>query len=207
MSQPNVLILNAHPGKGRLAHALAEAYADGARLGGAQAQVVALADLRFDPSLHDGFEGSQPLEPDLLAMKAAIESSRHLTIVTPLWWGADPALLKGFIDRVFLPRWAFRYKPNGFPEGLLAGRSARIIRTMDSPGVWYRFVLWRSADTALGRATLRFCGFGPVHHTRVTSVRTLKAPAFQRAIEGARRDGLSDARALVRGSRTTPSAP
>lgn len=173
-------------------------YREVGRGGDGSTPMCSSADLTFDPTLHGGFEDPQPLEPDLLRMKSAIEEARHLTIVTPLWWGADPAVLKGVIGRLFLPHWAFRYKPDGFPEGLLAGRSARIIRTMDSPGFWYRFVLGRAADTVLERATLRFCGFAPVRHTRVTSVRTLKQPALEKVIAGAHEDGRADARKLLR---------
>ena len=49
-------------------------------------------------------------------------------------WGTMPALLKGFLDRVLLPGFAFRHAENarGY-EGLLGGRSAHLITTMDTP--------------------------------------------------------------------------
>lgn len=102
--------------------------------------VLALRDLRFDPILHLGYHGQQPLEPDLHEAQEAIAAARRPVVVTPIWWGSMPALLKGFFDRVLERGWAFRYLPNGMPEGLLAGRSARVIMTTDSPGYYLRFV-------------------------------------------------------------------
>ncbi|MGK3963877.1 hypothetical protein WMF38_06825 [Sorangium sp. So ce118] len=50
-------------------------------------------------------------------------------------------------------------------EGLLAGRSARVVTTMDSPSWWYRFWHRRSVHASFVNATLRFVGFGPVRET------------------------------------------
>ena len=49
--------------------------------------------------------------------------------------GVDPKeLLKGFVDRVFLPGFAFKYRPGkAFPAQLLKGRTAQLLVTMDTP--------------------------------------------------------------------------
>jgi NAD(P)H dehydrogenase (quinone) len=174
-SKPNILIINGHParptpGHQRLAHSVANAYAEGARAQGACVRIINLTELSFDPILHAGYEGEQPLEPDLRMSQRAIEACDHLVIVTPMWWGTDPALLRGFVDRTMERGWAFRYSEKGIPQGLLAGRTARVIRTMDSPGWWYRLILRRPADAPLERATLRFCGFRRVKSTKLYSI-------------------------------------
>ena len=65
----------------------------------------------------------QPLEPDLEAAAAAITAAHHVAWFFPCWWNAPPALVKGFIDRVFTPGFAFRYTAeSALPQKLLAGR-------------------------------------------------------------------------------------
>lgn len=153
-----ILIVLGHPSATSFCAALAEAYAAAAAQAGAEVRWVRLGEMQFDPVLRHGFAKEQPLEPDLQEAKEAIAWCEHLVIVTPLWWGASPALLKGFIDRVFLPGWAFTYN-KGMPVKLLKGRSAQVIVSMDSPSLWYRLFHRSSLESILGRATLGFCGF------------------------------------------------
>lgn len=61
--------------------------------------------------LHEGRE-VQPLEPDLAGAQEAVSWSDQVVFVDPNWWGSMPALLKGFIDRVFLPGYAFKDRAN-----------------------------------------------------------------------------------------------
>ncbi len=51
-------------------------------------------------------------------------------------------LLKGLLDRILLPGFAFRYhRANPFWDKLLSGRSADVIVTMDTPP-WYLRLLY-----------------------------------------------------------------
>ncbi len=168
---PKLLVIDAHPNPQSLCSALAARYAEGARRAGVDVAVLALRDLRFDLVLHQGYRGEQALEPDLRRARAAIEACDHLCVVTPLWWGSVPALLKGFVDRLFERGWAYRYQPNGRPLGLLAGRSARVLLSTDSPGWYLRLLQGDPTVKQLVRSTLRFCGFKPVRVTRFGPVR------------------------------------
>ncbi|WP_438016280.1 NAD(P)H-dependent oxidoreductase [Sorangium sp. So ce315] len=160
------LVIQGHPAPDSLSDALARAYASGLERGGARVEHLALRSLDFDPHLRAGFSGRQELEPDLLRAQAAIERSSHVAWFFPTWWAGPPALIKGFVDRTFLPGWSFAYrKRSPLPEGLLAGRSARVVTTMDSPSWWYRFWHRRSVHASFVNATLRFVGFGPVRET------------------------------------------
>jgi len=126
-------------------------------------QAVAIRDLQFDLVLRGGYSGSRALEPDLVEQQRLLQWCEHLVIVSPNWWWSAPALLKGYIDRVFVPEFAMRYRDR-FPyvEPLLRGRSARVIYTQNAPrlaGVLFRgdlFWQW------IRRAVLRHCGFSPV---------------------------------------------
>lgn len=190
-----ILVIEAHPTAGSYGQALAEAYAEGARSGGAEVDRLVLGELEFDPVLWGGHRGEQALEPDLVAAQRAIEQADHLVFEFPVWWGNLPALLKGFIDRTFLPGWAFRnVEGQALPDGLLAGRTARLLATMDSPWWWYWFKHGRAAHRAMGAATLNYVGIRSVSETTVYGLRTLSAETRSRWLEVARAAGVSDAR-------------
>jgi putative NADPH-quinone reductase len=129
-----VLILNAHPDEGSLCDAVAAAYVEGARPAGHDIRYIALRELRFDLVLRGGFHSTKPVELDIAQQQDSIRWCEHLVIVSPNWWWSAPALLKGYIDRVFLPGFAMRYHAR-FPyvEPLLRGRSARVLYTQNSP--------------------------------------------------------------------------
>lgn len=196
------LIISGHPNGGSLNGALARAYADGAAEAGAEVELLELASLSFDPVLrprgpHSGAEAiasRQAFEPDLAAAQHAIERANHLVFVFPVWWGGLPALLKGFIDRVFLPGWAYKQAPGGMPEKLLKGRTARVVMTMDAPG-WYDGLVYKhSAKRAIVNATLRYCGFGRVRATTFTKIGTRSPEQLQAMVKKARLIGAKDAR-------------
>lgn len=158
-----LLVVLGHPSSNSLCAALAHAYADAARHAGAEVRLLALGDLAFDPVLHHGYQRIQPLEPDLQAAQADVAWAQHLVWVYPIWWGGLPALLKGFLDRVFLPGFAFRYRPNSaLWDRLLAGRSAELLVTMDSPPWYYRWVQREPGHRQMKKTILEFSGIRPV---------------------------------------------
>ncbi len=80
----SVLLIDGHPNPESLCSALAARYAQGARSAGASVEVLALRELRFDPVLHLGYRGEQPLEPDLQQAQQRIRAASHVCLVTPL---------------------------------------------------------------------------------------------------------------------------
>ena len=107
MSQ-RILVILGHPSTDSFCSALAQTYIHAAKTAGHDVRVLRLGDLRFDPILHHGYTQVQTLEPDLLSAQDDILWAEHLTWVFPVWWGGIPALMKGFIDRVFLAGFAFK---------------------------------------------------------------------------------------------------
>lgn len=176
-----ILIVLGHPRSDSLCGALTQRYADGAAAAGHTVRMMRLADLRFDPILHGGYQGSQPLEPDLQAAREAITWADHLVFAYPIWWGAMPALLKGFIDRVFLPGFAFKYREGSpFWDRLLSGRSAELLVTMDSPPWYYWLVNRMPGHHQMRRTILAFSGIKPVRIHSFGSVKT-STPARREA--------------------------
>lgn len=139
-----ILIINGHPDSESFCADLAISYKNGAELAKANCKLVNLTDLQYDLNLHKGYRERTDLEPDLLQIQKYILQADHLVFVYPTWWGTYPALLKGFIDRVFLPKYAFKYRENSLLwDKLLKGRSARLIVTMDTPK-WYYSLIYKS---------------------------------------------------------------
>lgn len=162
----NILVINAHPDQLSFCKALSEAYQEGAINNSHRCEIVNLRDLKFNPILNAGYRIPTDLEPDLLEVREKIKKADHLVFVYPNWWGTFPALLKGFIDRVFLPGFAFKYHDNSIRwDKLLKGKSARIIVTMDTPVWYYRFGFRSPGHNAMRLCLLKFCGIRPVGST------------------------------------------
>lgn len=188
----DILVILGHPDTNSYCAALADAYVRGARAAGAQVKLVKLAELDFDPVLHHGYNEIQELEPDLQEMQREISAARHVVWVYPMWWVGAPALLKGFVDRTFLPGWAFKYEGHALPTKLLTGRSARVIMTMDSPNWWYMLGYRRAATHSFHNGTLGFSGFAPVKSTNVQGVQAMSPAQRGAQLERVRGQGEAD---------------
>lgn len=172
MKKKNILVINGHPDKESYCSALAKSYYDGAISSGADCKLIHLSDLKFDPILHNGYRVVMELERDLVQMQLNILEADHLVFVYPTWWGTFPALLKGFIDRVFLPKFAFQFRNGSIQwDKLLKGKSARLIVTMDTPIWYYRLVYKSPGHNAMKKGVLKFCGISPV---KVSSIGIVK---------------------------------
>ena len=166
-----VLVIVGHPRPASFCAALAAAYAEGAALAGAEVERLDLSQLVFDPDVHPVSPRDQPLEPDLERARAAIARADHLVFVHPGWWGVGPARLRGLLDRVLLPGFAFRERPDGRYEGLLGPRTAHLVMTLDMPPWVYRLVYRAPGVAAMKRSALGFCG---VETTRVALLGPVK---------------------------------
>jgi len=172
----SIVILLGHPDRDSLCGALAERYQHAALAAGHAVQLFALGEIDFDPILRHGYRQIQPLEPGLEQINAAIAGCEHLVLVYPTWWGGMPALLKGFFDRAFLPGVAFRYRADSvWWDRLLAGRSARVITTLDTPPWYYRWIYRMPGHQQIRRTILEFCGIRPVKISGFGPVRSASA--------------------------------
>jgi putative NADPH-quinone reductase len=136
-----IAIIQGHPDPAghHLLHALADAYAEGAKAGGHEVRSIEVAALDF-PLLRtqEEFE-TGALPPALVGPCGDLRWAEHWVFLFPLWHGTMPALLKGFLEHVFRPGFAMDIRESGLPRKLLAGRSARIVVTMGMPVLVYRW--------------------------------------------------------------------
>lgn len=174
-----VLLINGHPDPESFNYALAEAYETGAASAEVSISRIDLAALDFDPILRYGYRQRTELEPDLLDAIEQLKQADHIVWIFPIWWYGLPALMKGFIDRTFLPGITFQYiEGKSLPQQLLTGKSARLIITADTPR-WYDFlVMKRPAIHQFKQGTLQFCGIKPVKVTYIAPIRQ-STPAFR----------------------------
>ncbi|MFO1286609.1 MAG: NAD(P)H-dependent oxidoreductase [Rubrivivax sp.] len=179
-----VLLLQAHPDAGRphLLTTLAAAYGEGAQGAGHSVRRIDVAALDFPllKSAEDWNQGETP--SSLLPAQEAIAWAEHVVLFFPLWLGDMPALLKGFLEQVARPGFAFRKDggANPFAHKALTGRSARVVVTMGMPALVYRWYFRAHSVKNLERNILGFVGFAPVHETLIGGVDQLGATGVER---------------------------
>jgi putative NADPH-quinone reductase len=188
-----ILIINGHPDKESFNFALAESYKKGAMASGAEVKDIHIRDLNFNPNLQFGYRKRTALEPDLMDVQEKIKWAEHLVWIYPVWWGSVPAIMKGFIDRVFLPGFAFQKRKNSvWWDKLLKNKSARIISTLDQPPWYYWLVYQQPSYHAMKKLTLQFCGISPVRTTTIGPIRLSKESYRQNWLKKVEKLGLQN---------------
>jgi len=113
----HALIVVAHPDPGSLTHGVAAGIGDGVSQAnpGDTFEIADLAAEAFDPRFTHAdlaaYRKAGPLPADVVAEQARIDRADALVLVYPVYWWSMPALLKGWIDRVFANGWAYDETP------------------------------------------------------------------------------------------------
>jgi len=183
MSAKRILLIQGHPDAKapHLCHALEEAYAGGAAEAGHELRRVEVATLDFPLLRSDDEWQKGPLPAGLQQAQDNIAWAQHLVVFFPLWLGDMPALLKGFLEQVARPGFAFHDDGNGgFGKKGLSGRSARVVVTMGMPAMVYRYFYRAHSLRSLERNVLGFVGIAPVHETLIGMVDKLDTRSLER---------------------------
>ena len=172
----NITIIQGHPDGSRrhLCHALADAYCKGARRAGHPIRVIDLGNTPF-PLLRtkDEFDhGTMPAE--LAEAREAIAWADHIVLIFPLWLGEMPAIVKGFLEQVLRPGFAFEVGTKGWSPKL-RGRTARVVVTMGMPAAVYRWFFGAHGLKNLRRNVLSFVGIRPIRSTLLGLVESVSA--------------------------------
>ena len=183
MSDKRILLIVGHPDPkgGHLCQALAQAYADGAAEAAHALRRIDVAQFDF-PLLRSADEWERGALPATLKpAQDDIEWAQHMVLFFPLWLGDMPALLKGFLEQVARPGFAFHDDGNGgFGKKGLSGRSARVVVTMGMPALVYRYYFRAHSLRSLERNVLGFVGIAPVHETLIGMVDRMQANECER---------------------------
>ena len=190
MKKKKIFIFVGNPDKVSLSTALAESYAKGARGAGHEVRMTHIADMQFDPILHRGYKVIQQCEPDLVRFQEDVKWSEHFVSVFPIWWSDMPALMKGLVDRVWMPGFAFNFRKGLIPGWYrrLRGRSARIIVTSDT----HPCILWILFGGNINnwvRGVLRFSGFAPIRKSWFSGMQKVSPERAARLIARVERLG------------------
>ncbi|MFH6993840.1 NAD(P)H-dependent oxidoreductase [Flavobacterium sp. FlaQc-48] len=158
-----IVIINGHPGKENLNSAIVDSYINSAREAGSEVRYIAIGALDFNPNLQFGYSQRMELEPDLVKALEDIQWSEHTVWIHPMWWLGIPAIMKGFFDRAFLPGITFKKDEKGVTEGLLKGKTGRIITTAgDLSLTMYEEIYKSSGLVQLKEGILGYCGIAPI---------------------------------------------
>ena len=167
-----ILLSNGHPDAERYIKALTNAYVAGAQMNQHELELININELKFDLNLQFGYRKRTELEPDLIRAQELIQWANHIVWLYPVWWGSYPAIMKGFLDRVLLPGFAFKKREGSvWWDKYLKGKTSRIICTMDQPPWYYRWVNKRPSHVAMKKLTLNFIGIQKVKVTAIGPIR------------------------------------
>ena len=140
----NILLVYAHPNPRSFNRAILETADAALRERGHATRIHDLYQMQFRATL-DGedllrnWRGDLPVETR--REQDAIRWARGLVFVYPIWWFGPPAILKGWIDRVFTRKFAFDFGPDGM-KGLLAHERALILNTLGGDEATYQREHW-----------------------------------------------------------------
>lgn len=163
----NLLVVYTHPNHKSLSYAFLQEILRGSGENPAVTEVKVL-DLYaegFDPVLvFDETKRRRDMhkDPELAVYREQIKWADKLVFVYPIWWGRPPAMLQGYIDRMFVSGFAYNDKGGLMPEGLLKGKSAVCISSMKGPPLYPLIWLNNAHKVLMKRALLQFVGIRKV---------------------------------------------
>lgn len=125
MKQGRALVVYAHPCEESFSHALLGVATETLEAAGWEIDLIDLYADGFDPVLtaeeRRGYHAEETNTAPVAAYVARLRAADVLVLVFPVWNFGYPAILKGFIDRVFLPGVSFR-----LVDGKVAGNLRNI---------------------------------------------------------------------------------
>ena len=156
------LIIFAHPDNSKSHNAAVLRYVkERLKANGRDYEVLDLYAIKFDPLIRivnfdipGGFEGVKDYQ-------AMIRKTDRLIFIYPVWFYKMPAVLKGFVDRVFTSGFAYDFSmdKSGKPAHarLLKGKTAVVINTFGHGEEMFR-KRGKAAAEVLDKLVLDFCG-------------------------------------------------
>ncbi len=129
----SVLVIIGHQHQGSFNHAIAAAVVDELKSLGHEVVFHDLYAEEFDPILpHREIHADAELEPVLRQHCEEVLAAEGFVIVHPNWWGMPPAVLKGWIDRVFRQGTVYSFTAAGVTSKV-AGKRAVVLTTSNTP--------------------------------------------------------------------------
>jgi NAD(P)H dehydrogenase (quinone) len=161
------LIIFAHPNAESFNRAVLNSFINGLKSKGVSYDLVDLYAINFEPRLSSQdlalFQQGK-VSPDIQAQQAKVAWADCLVFIFPVWWSAPPAILKGWVDRVFSLRFAYDFTDKG-PVGLLKGKNALLITTTGGDRAFFESSgIKRAMEMTIDLGIFNFTGMDKVHH-------------------------------------------
>ncbi len=161
----DVLVVFAHPRRQSFTGAVLDRFVAGLEAAGHQARVADLYGEGFDGHLRPEdfaqFEG-RPMPERVRREQARVEAADGLAFVFPVYWWSFPAILKGWVDRVFAQGWAYDFTPER-SVGLLKDRPTLVLATAGSTAATYRKYGYHGAmQRQIDVGIFGYCGIADV---------------------------------------------
>ena len=158
-----ILVVLAHPGRGSFNHAIAGTVSRTLERAGHLVTLHDLYDERFPSNLPaEEILQDAVLPPVIEKHCVELSDSDGVVVIHPNWWGQPPAILKGWIDRVFRPGVAYSFQENdsgeGIPKGLLRAHTALVFNTSNTPPVRDQEVFGDPLETIWKNCIFDLCG-------------------------------------------------
>jgi putative NADPH-quinone reductase len=134
-----ILVVNGHPDAKSFIAAIGAEFVKSLDRRRHEIKTLELGKMKFDPVLRFGYREKMPPDADIERSQKLLKWADHIVFIYPIWWSSMPSLLKGWIDRVLTP--GFAYNMQGVRSiKHLAGRTAELILTSDGPAFYYRWL-------------------------------------------------------------------
>ena len=128
-----VLVIIGHQRKGSFCHAIAETAVEELNAAGHEVIYHDLYEEKFDPVLpHEEILSDARLDPVVREHCDEVLAADGYVVVHPNWWGQPPAILKGWVDRVFRQGTVYEFTPEGV-NAFLQGKKALVLTTSNTP--------------------------------------------------------------------------
>ncbi|OOM79660.1 general stress protein 14 [Clostridium puniceum] len=164
----NHLIIFAHPNQKSFGKGIVDTLVKASKEKRANVNVRDLYEIKFDSILKpDDFVAFQSgkIPEDIATEQEHIKWADIITFVYPVWWASFPAILKGYVDRVFSYGFAYEYV-DGAPNGLLKGKKALLFSTTGTPNEIYSANgTHNSMKQTVDQGIFNFSGIEEVNHT------------------------------------------
>jgi len=158
------LVVHCHPDPKSFNRALYDTSCAALRRSGNEVRTIDLYAEGFDPVMKRDERECYNLDPSLIEGRVqkhvdAVRWAEHLVFVYPVWFHGPPAMLKGWLERVFLPGVAFLVpskKGEKTRPGLQHVRRLTIVTSGGSP-LWWLWVVGDPNRRLFGRAIRALC--------------------------------------------------
>jgi NAD(P)H dehydrogenase (quinone) len=168
------LVVVAHPVADSFTMALTRTYtAELEQLGHSQ-RTYDLYRMGFDPVLTaeelSPTTAGHAANPSILTAQDDIRAADVLTMIYPLWWLSMPAMMKGYVDRVFARGFAYESR-NGVVHGLLSGKKSVLITVSGAPlPLLVQSGNWNAVQVLQDTHILRATGFTLLEHVHFDEI-------------------------------------